>query len=380
MDIEQYLESFNFIIKDKSLKNKYKLLNEKDRDVPKISDFVENIKNLIKSDDNLKSSPQKAFKCFLDVLHNKFKKNEVDDTAIKSAEMNRENAFNSFKIFKQKDRSIISDKFFGIKLIEKKCKSCNLTNFVFKYLKTIEINVTDVEQNSILDIEKCIKKITKTKFDKNNFCTMCSSTQEHEINIEIIDFPKILILVFPQKEETKFEITSELIDRKYELIYSKINTNRRIFLPDFWNSCSNNSIPLVLIYEKIKDRIDEKIVEIMQDKQNSFFDNTIDENHNENKSNDILISEKNEQLSNEELKSNDNNKITIYFRIEEEKQMFLDTNDYKTFNEIVGKLKNKYNEIFFDENKMYFKKQHIDLRKTPKDYNIHSEDYIIIRV
>ena len=251
MDIEQCLESFNFITKDRALINKYNLLYSKDRDEPTFSDFVEKIKIFIKEDVNLKSSPQKAFKCLLDVLHNKFKKNEEDDSDIKTDEKNRENAFKSFKKFMQKDKSIISDKFFGIKLIEKKCKNCNIANFLFKYLKTIEIDVKDVDQSLSLDIEKCIKKIAKTKLEKNNFCSMCSSTQEHEINIEIIELPKILILTFPQTEETKFEISRELINQKYELKYSKIKTSKRNILPDCWNSSSNNNIPFVLIYEKL---------------------------------------------------------------------------------------------------------------------------------
>ena len=154
MDIDQYLESFNFITKYRSLIDKYNLLDNNDRDEPNFSDFINKIKIFIKKDDNLSLSPQKAFKCLLDVLHNKFKQNEFDNTAIKSAEMNRENAFKSFKIFKQKDRSIISDKFFGIKLIEKKCKNCNLTNFVYKYLKTIEIDVENVDEGLILHLKK----------------------------------------------------------------------------------------------------------------------------------------------------------------------------------------------------------------------------------
>ena len=383
MDIDQYLESFNFITKYRSLIDKYNLLDNNDRDEPNFSDFINKIKIFIKKDDNLSLSPQKAFKCLLDVLHNKFKQNEFDNTAIKSAEMNRENAFKSFKIFKQKDRSIISDKFFGIKLIEKKCKNCNLTNFVYKYLKTIEIDVENVDEGLILNIEKCIKKITKSKFNKNNFCSICSSTQEHEINIEIIELPEILILIFPQTEETKFEITEELINKKYDLIYSKIKSNKKNILSDLCNSfsSSNNNIPLVLIYKnkenKIKQNIDEKIVEVIQDKQYSFFDNTIDVKLNGNKFDDILISEKNEQPSNEELKSNAENKITLYFRTKEEKEMYIETYDNNTFNEIVKELNENY-EVNFDKNKMYFNNKHIDLKKTPKDYKIPSGEFIMI--
>ena len=57
--------------------------------------------------------------------------------------------------------------------------------------------------------------------------------------------------------------------------------------------------------------------------------------------------------------------------------MRIDTNASNTFIEIVNKLRNRY-EVIFDENKMYFNNKHIDLRKTPKDYNIHSGDFIEI--
>ena len=123
-------------------------------------------------------------------------------------------------------------------------------------------------------------------------------------------------------------------------------------MPDCWNSSSNNNIPFVLIYEKTKkkiyENIDEKIVEVIQDKPNSFFDITIDERHNENKSGDILISENNTQPSNEELNSNANDKIELNFKTTEGKEMRIDTNASKTFNEIVNELRDRF-DVIFDE-------------------------------
>jgi len=384
MDISQYLESFNFFADNEPLNRTYNLLREQVREEKTFSEFIEKIKEFIKEDENLKSSPQKAFKCFLDVLHSKFQKNAGDDTKIKSAEMNRENAFKLFKQFMKKDRSIISEKFFGIKLIEKKCKNCNLTNFLFKYLKTITIGVSDINGSCKLNIEKCLKKMAKTKFDKNIFCSICSSTQEHEINIEIVEFPNIMILIFPQEEEANFEISKKLINQKYKLIYSKTKTS---FLSDFLNCCFNDNIPLVLFYEKInKEERIEKIVEVIKDNQDSNV--TIDEKHNEKNNEIILISEQNEKSSDDKLvpqyiKQDDNiinnkNEITLYFRIKGEKEMYIDTNNCITFKEIVKELKLNY-ETNFDENKMYFKEQHIDLEKTPKHYNIPSESRITIK-
>ena len=384
MDISQYLESFNFFADNEPLNRTYNLLREQVREEKTFSEFIEKIKEFIKEDENLKSSPQKAFKCFLDVLHSKFQKNAGDDTKIKSAEMNRENAFKLFKQFMKKDRSIISEKFFGIKLIEKKCKNCNLTKFLFKYLKTITIGVSDINENCKLNIEKCLKKMTKTKFDKNISCSMCSSTQEHEINIEIVEFPYIMILIFPQEEKANFEISPKLINQKYKLIYSKTKTS---FLSDFLNCCFNDNIPLVLFYEKInKEERIEKIVEVIKDNQDSNV--TIDEKHNEKNNEIILISEQNEKSSDDKLvpqyiKQDDNiinnkNEITLYFRIKGEKEMYIDTNNCITFKEIVKELKLNY-ETNFDENKMYFKEQHIDLEKTPKHYNIPSDSRITIK-
>ena len=385
MDINPYLESFDFLANNKTLKDSYSLLSKEVLDDEKtFSGFIEKIKEFIKEDDNLKSSPQKAFKCFLNVLHSKFQKNAGDDTKIKSADMNRDNAFKSFKQFMKKDRTIISEKFFGIKLIEKKCKNCNLTKFLFKYLKTITIGVSDINENCKLNIEKCLKKMTKTKFDKNISCSMCSSTQEHEINIEIVEFPYIMILLFPQEEKANFEISPKLINQKYKLIYSKTKTS---FLPDFLNCCFNKDIPLVLFYEKInKDEGYEKIVEVINNNQNSFFNDIIDEKSNGKNNDLILISDANEKSSEEKIfpkktkhDENNKNKITLYFTINEDKEMYIDTNNCITFNEIVKNLKSKYDEINFDENKMFFKGQHIDLEKTPKECNIPSGSYIKIK-
>ena len=383
MDISQYLESFNFFADNEPLNRTYNLLREQVREEKTFPEFIEKIKEFIKEDEDLKSSPQKAFKCFLDVLHSKFQKNAGDDTKIKSAEMNRENAFKLFKQFMKKDRSIISEKFFGIKLIEKKCKNCNLTNFLFKYLKTITIGVSDINESCKLNIEKCLKKMAKTKFDKNIFCSICSSTQEHEINIEI-EFPNIMILIFPQEEEANFEISKKLINQKYKLIYSKTKTS---FLTDFLNCCFNDNIPLVLFYEKInKEERIEKIVEVINDNQNSFFNVTINEKASEKNYESILISDPNEKSSDEKIfpkkpKHDENNKneIILYFTIKDGKEIYIDTNNCDTFKEIVKKLNSKYTDIYFDETEMYFKGQHIDLEKTPKHYNIPSESRITIK-
>lgn len=389
IDIEQYLDSFSFFENNKKLSDQYDVLSEEKKNESTFSKLIEGIKEFIKSEDYLNSSPKNAFICLLDNLHRTFSKNEGDGTKIKSSEINRENAFKSFKQFMIKDKSIISDDFFGIKLIEKKCKNCHITNFLYQYLKVLEIKVDDIKEDCKLDIEKCLKKMTTTKFDKNSFCSICSNSQIHEINIEIIKFPNTMILIFPPTQKAQFEISAELIKQKYELIVSKIKTKKgECFIPDFLNCCSNN-IPLVLFYEK-KEK-DNTIV----DKQDSFFNDIIDKEQDDIISKNNLITNNSRQTSKDELsekgkiKGNDNdifgmknnNPFILYFEIEnkEGKGMYIDTIETKTFSEIIKNLKKKYPTINFIGDKIYIKGNVIEQTKTPKDYKIPSESRITIK-
>jgi hypothetical protein len=253
----------------------------------------------------------------------------------------------------------------------------------------LEIKVEDIKEDCKLDIEKCLKKMTTTKFDKNSFCSICSNSQIHEINIEIIKFPNTMILIFPPTQKAQFEISAELIKQKYELIVSKIKTKKgECFIPDFLNCCSNN-IPLVLFYEK-KEK-DNRIV----DKQDSFFNDIIDKEQDDMISKNNLITNNSRQTSKDELseigkiKDNDNdissmknnNPFILYFEIEnkEGKGMYIDTIETKTFSEIIKDLKKKYPTINFIGDKIYIKGNVIEQTKTPKDYKIPSESRITIK-
>ena len=74
--------------------------------------------------------------------------------------------------------------------------------------------------------------------------------------------------------------------------------------------------------------------------------------------------------------------IILYFKIEnaEEKGMFLDTFESKTFKEIIEDLKNKYSDIKFIGNKLYFNETRIDQHKTPQFYKIPSENIQILNL
>jgi hypothetical protein len=77
--------------------------------------------NQIKQEKNyIQENPQKIFYFFLDELHNIYKHNKEDNKSIKAIEYDKDKAIQYFIDFAKKDSSIISDNFFGTKLINKK--------------------------------------------------------------------------------------------------------------------------------------------------------------------------------------------------------------------------------------------------------------------
>ena len=69
---------------------------------------------------------------------------ESKNDKIKSIEYDRDKANKSFNEFFEKDSSIISDLFFGIKLITKTCRNCSMTQYSCKYIKAIPLNVEKI--------------------------------------------------------------------------------------------------------------------------------------------------------------------------------------------------------------------------------------------
>ena len=135
---------------------------------------------------------------------------------------------------------------------------------------------------------------------------------------------------------------------------------------------------------------------MVEDKQDSFFREVIViDKQDDIISKNNLITNNSGQSSNDDLneigkiKGDDNDifkvkkikPIILYFKIEnaEEKGMFLDTFESKTFKEIIEDLKNKYLDIKFIGNKLYFKETRIDQHKTPQFYKIPSESTIRIK-
>ena len=160
-EINPYLDSFSFFRDNIQIKQKFLNLNNSVNNDKEIGDFYSNyilpiikyIKSNVeesskkeKSTNIFQTNPKTIFDCLLNELHKIFGGREIYATKIKSKELNKENANNIFKKFKDNNKSYISENFFGVKLIEKKCKECNMTQYIYKYLKTIPIKVSDIIQ------------------------------------------------------------------------------------------------------------------------------------------------------------------------------------------------------------------------------------------
>ena len=383
---------------------------------------------LLKEKIYLKENPEKIFYFLLNELHKIFKSNndEVENKII-AVEYDYQKALKSFIEFEKNDSSYISDLFFGRKLIIKYCKNCKMTQYINKYLKIINLNVKNI--NSECTIEQLYSSLQK-KFEKEALCEMCSSEQKIDFTIKIKKKPKILIFIitnnkkgikinFPYYIFNKcYKLISVCIEnnnknifgklckfrkKKYKIYYNKnssklINNNKNDFINE--NNLPKGN-PYVLFYEKLKnDKIEIESLDeydftdmdlISKGNKLALFD-TIPENKNSNKkivntnkkyniihkSNNKINNIDNQSFSNENLIQNKKD-ICLYFKFKEnEKELFIDTDDCQIFFNIIEKLKEKYelNDESINENKIYYKNKKIDCQKTPKQLYIKDGSYI----
>ena len=412
-DINPYLESFSFFKDNAQLKQKFLNLNSsvqndkltQDFYSNYIQEFIHNIKlNIIESSEKDKqinifqTKPKIIFDCLLNELHKIFGGKEIYATKIKSKELNKENANNIFKKFKENDKSYISDNFFGVKLIEKKCNECNMTQYTYKYLKTIPIKVSDIKDDTILDIEKYLKKIQR-KFPSEDFCTMCSSKRKLNVRIKIVNFPKILILVFYGK--AKFKIKNTIKHGEYELIAAEIkNKNNFIDIINYFGLNYKNyqyvnketnkeiedsleeEIPVVLFYKRREQMILDDDSGISS--KDSFC--TSDKSTENNDTQDIEINN-NHKKSSPKIKEKNNNiktkkNINLIFKLSKsEKEYNIKVSDCHSFSKITEDLKKQYKDFDknkIDLNKIMFNNKQISMNKNPVDYNMKEGNKIMI--
>ena len=238
IDINPYMDAFEFFSLYKPLESEYnkiknKSINNNDstsfRNSLSLSKYIEEFidKFKVHNPDIYNKNPDKVFNIFLDELHSKFKNNENEENDVLSAQINRENALNLFNNFKNKDKSFISENFFGIKSIEKSCLECKMTHYLFKYLKSIPIKISGKNEIEELDIDYHLKKM-QSKFGKEEFCQICSKKTKQEIKVGIEKSPKTMIIVFLSQEFDSFKFKKNIMKNTYELIAAEIMKTKKL--------------------------------------------------------------------------------------------------------------------------------------------------------
>lgn len=183
--------------------------------------------NLIKQEKNyIQENPQKIFYFFLDELHNIYKHNKEDNKSIKAIEYDKDKAIQYFKDFAQKDSSIISEMFFGTKLIIKNCRACNMTQYDCRYLKVVPLDIRN--SSGELQLEELYNS-TINEHRRNLFCQMCSHEKEFTIKIKPKSKPKFLIFIISHyKPGTRVNIPYYIFNNSYKLISAEVEYNKKI--------------------------------------------------------------------------------------------------------------------------------------------------------
>ena len=349
-------------------------------------------------------SPQKAFNFLLSELHKIYLGKLSNNYKTKTPETNKENAYLLFKKFMDQDKSFIRENFYGIKSIEKKCKKCKKTHYIYNYLKTIPITIKDINEECRIDFEKCVKKIQR-KFTMEGTCPFCNKQKKLEIKIKIEKYPKLLIFVlFGNENNAQFKIKNNIKNGEYELIAAEIKSKKSIcdLINIPWNKKINykfiynepvneeifeNNIPIVLFYKKRGQMLFEK--ETGPDSKDSFCasDKTT-ENYDMINSEDVKINkclEKESNLLKEngiEKEKNQKGKydINLNFKFEKsEKKYSMDANSLENFENIIKNLKSNYKELNdISDDKIIFNNKKIAMDKTPKDYNMKGKIVLTI--
>ena len=411
--IKPYLEALTLFTKIDKISNNFSKIysrNNKNRNLPKKFDslqafikYFEKNNVLTQSRDDLlkrkekayiQNSPEKVFYFFLDELHKIFKNNigeeeEKENDKIKAIEYDGDKANKSFNEFFVKDRSLISDLFFGIKLITKTCKNCSMTQYSCKYVRAIPLNVEKI--TSEVNLESLIPTIIEKDFEIEDLCQMCSNKQKLDVKIKITKHPKILILIFKnyKKEvEIKFERSVKICKKKYHLIsvaiVSKLGILDYIFkcgkkqcktLYDessyIFKSKIPKGTPYVLFYKNMEDTQDENNYFKDSDFGGPLIDNEKSQNNiNNNEFNDTNIEEENNYGSNEKFRGKKD--ICFYFTFPNNKQLYIDTDDCQKFYNIIEQLKQKYNLSGEDinEQKVHYKGKKINCLKCPRELGL----------
>ena len=164
----------------------------------------------------MQEEPHRIFNHVLTNLHNLFGGAGIENSGLKSAEINDEIALELFNKAADKDKTIISELFYGRKKVAKFCPKCQMTQYSFIYQRSIDLDVT--EYNSEVDLEEIINQSIKKEKQKE-FCPICSEQRNFKITKTIVEKPKIMIVVIT-KNINKISINYKryMFNDQYELV------------------------------------------------------------------------------------------------------------------------------------------------------------------
>ena len=161
-----------------------------------------------------------------------------------------------------------------------------------------------------------------------------------------------------EKKKNKINGGDKLISRS-TMNYSKINSI---------DKCDNNN------------KNENSLISLDDSKNitNIITNRKSNTNNNNNTNIDNLNNNANEEEEEEEENEVENRLIRIYFKFKDRNIIFIDVENYITFEKIINKLKEEYDWISIDINNIYFDEKKIDKNDISKKLGISHGDYIDI--
>ena len=136
---------------------------------------------------------------------NTIKENGIEFEYVVRNILKEEKYLNYKKKYKSKISSIISNNFFGLLELKKKCKRCHLIDYSFNYFSFLCFNTeTLIEKNVELKPVQLFD-ILETNFEREIICNNCKTLTKHIENIRFFNVPKNLIIYFDRKKKNSKE-------------------------------------------------------------------------------------------------------------------------------------------------------------------------------
>ena len=244
--------------------------------------------------------------------------------------------------------------------------------------------------NNIFCLNKNKKEFVSYGKDKNKYFKIEKGDIKY-INKKELDKGNPYIIFYIKKEEKENNQNYEEINKNLDLgskeilnkgknykSNNKIKTERekRIKNNEISNLDSSNNNKNKENNNNIKNKISKS----------TFDSEQINNNNDNNKIKNIsLISHDSVNIPNEknnvDINNNiddggDNGLIKLYFKFEDGKNIFIDVENYITFEKIIIKLKEKYEWFNIDIDNLYFHEKQIERNDIPKKLGIINGDYI----